>query len=93
MWRHDDFFRKPLSGGNPYGEEARQDLAEIASAAKEFPELSFLIAAPLMHGAALYSLFTFLTLGARVVLTTRIRCGEGRRSDREGFGTGDLDRR
>ena len=68
MWRHDDFFRKPLSGGNPYGEGARQDLAEIASAAKEFPELSFLIAAPLMHGAALYSLFTFLTLGARVVL-------------------------
>ncbi|QBJ95609.1 acyl-CoA synthetase [Rhodococcus sp. ABRD24] len=68
MWRHDDFFRKPLSGGNPYGEGARQDLAEIASAAKEFPELAFLIAAPLMHGAALYSLFTFFTLGARVVL-------------------------
>ncbi|MFE4502408.1 AMP-binding protein [Rhodococcus sp. NPDC056743] len=68
MWRHDDFFRKPLSGGNPYGEGTRQDLAEIASAAKEFPELSFLIAAPLMHGAALYSLFTFFTLGARVVL-------------------------
>ncbi|QKT12814.1 AMP-binding protein [Rhodococcus sp. W8901] len=68
MWRHDDFFRKPLSGGNPYGEENRKDLAEIASAAKEFPSLSYLIAAPLMHGAALYSLFTFLTLGARVVL-------------------------
>ncbi|MCZ4076426.1 AMP-binding protein [Rhodococcus sp. H36-A4] len=68
MWRQDDFFRKPLSGGNPYGEGARQDLAEIASAAREFPELSFLIAAPLMHGAALYSLFTFFTLGARVVL-------------------------
>ncbi|WP_027502060.1 AMP-binding protein [Rhodococcus sp. UNC363MFTsu5.1] len=68
MWRHDDFFRKPLSGGNPYGEETRRDLAEVAAAAKEFPELSFLIAAPLMHGAALYSLFTFFTLGARVVL-------------------------
>ncbi|MEE2033460.1 AMP-binding protein [Rhodococcus chondri] len=68
MWRHDDFFRKPLSGGNPYGDEPRRDLAEIASAAKEFPELAFLIAAPLMHGAALYSLFTFLILGARVVL-------------------------
>ncbi|MGW6376034.1 AMP-binding protein [Rhodococcus sp. NPDC055112] len=68
MWRHDDFFRKPLSGGNPYGEGTRQDLAEVAGAAKEFPELSFLIAAPLMHGAALYSLFTFFTLGARVVL-------------------------
>ncbi|MFF5035957.1 AMP-binding protein [Nocardia salmonicida] len=68
MWRHDDFFRKPLSGGNPYGTDPRADLAEIAAAAKEFPELSFLVAAPLMHGAALYSLFTFFTLGARVVL-------------------------
>ncbi|CAM2832008.1 AMP-binding protein [Prescottella defluvii] len=68
IWRHDDFFRKPLSGGNPYGEDARKDLAEVAAAAKEFPDLSFLIAAPLMHGAALYSLFTFFTLGARVVL-------------------------
>ncbi|WP_430335531.1 acyl-CoA synthetase [Rhodococcus sp. ACT016] len=68
MWRHDDFFRKPLSGGNPYGDDARQDLAEVAAAAKEFPDLAFLIAAPLMHGAALYSLFTFFTLGARVVL-------------------------
>ncbi|WP_345496574.1 AMP-binding protein [Nocardia callitridis] len=68
MWRHDDFFRKPLSGGNPYGGEGRENLGEVASAAKEFPELAFLIAAPLMHGAALYSLFTFFTLGARVVL-------------------------
>ncbi len=68
MWRHDDFFHKPLSGGNPYGEGNRKDLAEVAAAAKEFPPLSYLIAAPLMHGAALYSLFTFLMLGARVVL-------------------------
>lgn len=68
MWRHDDFFHKPLSGGNPYDENPRKDLAEVGAAAKEFPGLSFLIAAPLMHGAALYSLFTFLTLGARLVL-------------------------
>ncbi len=68
MWRQDDFFRKPLSGGNPYGDEPRQDLAEVAAAAKEFPDFAFLIAAPIMHGAALYSLFTFFTLGARVVL-------------------------
>ncbi|RDI17643.1 acyl-CoA synthetase (AMP-forming)/AMP-acid ligase II [Rhodococcus sp. AG1013] len=68
MWRHDDFFRKPLSGGNPYGEDTRQDLAEVAAAAKEFRDLAFLIAAPLMHGAGIYSLFTFFTLGARVVL-------------------------
>ncbi|NKR32717.1 AMP-binding protein [Rhodococcus hoagii] len=68
MWRHDDFFHKPLSGGNPYGAEARKDLAEIAAAAKEFPDMTFLIAAPLMHGAASYSLFTFFTLGARLVV-------------------------
>ncbi|AHH18666.1 putative fatty-acid--CoA ligase [Nocardia nova SH22a] len=68
MWRHDDFFRRPLSGGNPYGTEVRRNLGEVGSAAQEFPELSFLIAAPLMHGAALFSLFTFFTLGARVVL-------------------------
>jgi 3-oxocholest-4-en-26-oate---CoA ligase len=69
MWRHDDFFHKPLSGGNPYEDNnPRKNLGEVAAAAKEFPDLAFLIAAPLMHGAALYSLFTFLTLGARLVL-------------------------
>ncbi|RDI33927.1 acyl-CoA synthetase (AMP-forming)/AMP-acid ligase II [Rhodococcus sp. AG1013] len=68
MWRQDDFFRRPLSCGNPYGPEPRKDHAEIAAAAKEFPDRAYLIAAPLMHGAALNSLFTFFTLGARVVL-------------------------
>ncbi|AZG45994.1 acyl-CoA synthetase [Gordonia insulae] len=67
MWQHDDFFRKPLSGGNPYG-DARKDLAEIATAVKDFPSIAFLLAAPLMHGAASYSLFTFFTLGGRLVI-------------------------
>lgn len=67
IWQHDDFFRKPISGGNPYG-EARKDLAEIGSAVKDFPSIAFLLAAPLMHGAASYSLFTFLTLGGRLIL-------------------------
>ncbi|MGV9857881.1 AMP-binding protein [Gordonia sp. NPDC003425] len=67
IWRHDDFFRKPISGGNPYG-EARRDLAELGAAVKDFPSIAFNIAAPLMHGAASYSLFTFLTLGGRLVL-------------------------
>ena len=67
IWRHDDFFRKPISGGNPYG-EARKDLAEVGAAVKDFPSIAFNIAAPLMHGAASYSLFTFLTLGGRLVL-------------------------
>src|SRR5699024_9065502 len=34
VWRHDDFFHKPLSGGNPYGESKRQDLTEVAEAAE-----------------------------------------------------------
>ncbi|MBM7367920.1 AMP-binding protein [Gordonia hydrophobica] len=67
MWRHDDFFRKPISGGNPYG-PARADYAELAKEVQNFPSMSFLIAAPLMHGAASYSLFTFISLGSRLIL-------------------------
>ncbi|MDL9938053.1 AMP-binding protein [Gordonia sp. ABSL1-1] len=67
MWQHDDFFRKPLSGGNPYG-EPRKDLDEIATAVKDFPGLAFALTAPLMHGAASYSLFTFFNLGSRLVI-------------------------
>ncbi|GAC52731.1 acyl-CoA synthetase [Gordonia amicalis] len=67
MWQHDDFFRKPLSGGNPYG-DPRKDLEEIGTAIKDFPSIAFLLAAPLMHGAASYSLFTFFTLGGRLVI-------------------------
>lgn len=68
VWEHDDFFRKPLSGGVPYGGETRESLAEVGEGAKVFPSLAFLIAAPLMHGAASYSLFTFFVLGSRLVL-------------------------
>jgi len=67
MWRHDDFFRKPISGGNPYG-DPRKDYEEIAATVKDFPSIAFLLAAPLMHGAASYSLFTFLSLGGRLIL-------------------------
>ncbi|GAA3955723.1 AMP-binding protein [Gordonia caeni] len=67
MWQHDDFFRKPISGGNPYG-PPRESYEELAREVQNFPSLSFLIAAPLMHGAASYSLFTFLSLGGRLIL-------------------------
>ncbi|GAA2055201.1 AMP-binding protein [Williamsia deligens] len=68
MWRHDDFFHKPLSGGNPYGPESLTDLAAIAHNASTFAPLSFLLAAPLMHGAAIYSMFMFFINGGRLVL-------------------------
>ncbi|WP_132993026.1 AMP-binding protein [Gordonia zhaorongruii] len=67
MWQHDDFFRKPISGGNPYG-DPRESLEHLAAEVKNFPSLAFLIAAPLMHGAASYSLFTFLSLGGRLII-------------------------
>lgn len=67
VWHHDDFFRKPISGGNPYG-PARESYEELAREVQNFPSLAFLIAAPLMHGAASYSLFTFLSLGGRLIL-------------------------
>ena len=68
VWQHDDFFRKPLSAGVPYGGEPRQSLDEVGEGAKQFPPLAFLVAAPLMHGAAAYSLFTFFVLGSRIIL-------------------------
>jgi acyl-CoA synthetase (AMP-forming)/AMP-acid ligase II len=84
MWRQDDFFRKPLSGGNPYGDEPRQDLAEVAAAAKEFPDFAFLIAAPIMH-----------LLHARRAgrAAPGLQPGQGRRVDRAGPGAGDPHRR
>ncbi|KQS00998.1 acyl-CoA synthetase [Williamsia sp. Leaf354] len=68
MWRHDDFFHKPLSGGNPYGPVPLADLDAIAHNANTFAPLSFLLAAPLMHGAAIYSMFMFFINGGRLVL-------------------------
>ncbi|NMD54253.1 MULTISPECIES: AMP-binding protein [Tsukamurella] len=76
VWQHDDFFRKPLSAGVPYGGEPRQNLDEVGQGAKDFPPLAFLIAAPLMHGAAAYSLFTFFVLGSRVILERDFKAAE-----------------
>ncbi len=76
VWQHDDFFRKPLSAGVPYGGEPRASLEEVGEGAKQFPPLAFLIAAPLMHGAAAYSLFTFFVLGSRVILERDFKAAE-----------------
>lgn len=67
VWTHDDLFHKPLSGGNPYG-DAHPDLAAIATAAQAMPPISFLIAAPLMHGAASYAMFFYFIFGGRLVM-------------------------
>lgn len=68
VWRHEDFFMAALAGGNhagpPFGAAAA--VAE-AAAANEYP-MSFLLPAPLMHGAALYSLLSGFFGGAKQVL-------------------------
>jgi 3-oxocholest-4-en-26-oate---CoA ligase len=67
VWTHDDLFHKPLSGGNPYG-DAHPDLEAVAAAAQAMPPISFLIAAPLMHGAASYAMFFYFVFGGRLVM-------------------------
>ncbi|WP_121251756.1 AMP-binding protein [Nocardioides ferulae] len=67
VWTHDDLFHKPLSGGNPYG-DAHPDLESLAAAAQAMPPISFLIAAPLMHGAASYAMFFYFIFGGRLVM-------------------------
>ncbi len=67
VWTHDDLFHKPLSGGNPYG-DPHPDLDAIAKAAEAMPPISFLIAAPLMHGAASYAMFFYFIFGGRLVM-------------------------
>nr|MDQ2723773.1 AMP-binding protein [Actinomycetota bacterium] len=68
VWRHEDFFYAALAGGNPYGEPYSSGSAMgEAAAASEFT-MSFLLTAPLMHGAAVYALFTGFFMGAKQVL-------------------------
>jgi acyl-CoA synthetase (AMP-forming)/AMP-acid ligase II len=75
LWRHHDFFMKPLSGGNPYG-DARRNLEELAKGASDFPSMVMLNAAPLMHGAASFSLFTMFFLGATWIMTRQFDAEE-----------------
>lgn len=67
MWRHHDFFMKPLSGGNAYG-DARRNYEDVKSGAADFPEMINVNCAPLIHGAAMFSLFTFFGMGGSTIL-------------------------
>ena len=67
VWRQEDFFYAALSGGNQYG-EPRKSIKELTDAAVDFPALTLLVTAPLMHGAASYAMFSMFFMGARQVL-------------------------
>lgn len=68
VWRQEDFFMAALAGGNHDGPPFT-DSAELAAAAVANPHpMSTLLPAPLMHGAAVYSLFSGFFTGAKQVL-------------------------
>ena len=68
MWRHEDVFFAGLQGGNPGGApiERPEELAEIAK--QNSDPLTFLPAAPFIHGAAQWAAFIGLFGGGKVVL-------------------------
>lgn len=70
LWRHEDFFFSALNGGNHYG-PPRQSTGEVVAAAAGTPPGGYLIAAPLMHGAGTYTLFTAFLLGAKVIISPK----------------------
>jgi acyl-CoA synthetase (AMP-forming)/AMP-acid ligase II len=68
MWRHEDVFYAGLQGGRAGGEPIANP-EELAVVAKQSEEpLTFLPAAPLIHGAAQWSVFIGLFGGGKVVL-------------------------
>ncbi|SEM46220.1 acyl-CoA synthetase [Rhodococcus maanshanensis] len=68
MWRHEDFYFAALSGGNLMGAPFLSGAELAAAAAANADPLSYLLTAPLMHGAASYSLFTCMFMGSKHVL-------------------------
>ena len=68
IWRHEDVFFAGLQGGNPGGPpiERPEELAEIAR--QNTDPLTFLPAAPFIHGAAQWAALIGLFGGGKVVL-------------------------
>lgn len=67
VWRHEDFYYAALAGGNQYG-DPHETIEELTTAARDTPAMSLLVTAPLIHGAAVYALFSMFFMGAKQVL-------------------------
>ncbi|WP_127782332.1 acyl-CoA synthetase [Rhodococcus sp. X156] len=68
VWRHEDFFHAALGGGNHYGDSYTSAAEVAAAAAAAETPMTFLVTAPLMHGAAVYSLFSGFFMASKQVL-------------------------
>ncbi|MBB1024549.1 MULTISPECIES: AMP-binding protein [unclassified Dietzia] len=67
QWHMSDYFYACLSGGNPYGDK-RHSPAEVAENISPDGGLKVVISAPLMHGAGLFTLLTFVNLGGHLIM-------------------------
>lgn len=67
VWTHTDFYYAALAGGNQYG-DPHETIEDLCKAAKDTPAMSLLVTAPLIHGAAVYAMFSMFFMGAKQVL-------------------------
>lgn len=67
IWRHEDFYYAALAGGNQYG-DPHETVEALCDAAKNFPAMSLLVTAPMIHGAAIYAMFSMFFMGSKQVL-------------------------
>ncbi|GAA4260577.1 AMP-binding protein [Dietzia aurantiaca] len=67
QWNHSDYYYACLSGGNPYGDK-RHSPAEVAEHINPDGGFRVVISAPLMHGAGLFTLLTFVNLGGHLLM-------------------------
>lgn len=67
QWHMSDYYYACLSGGNPYGDK-RHSPQEVADNVSPEGGLKVVISAPLMHGAGLFTLLTFVNLGGHLIM-------------------------
>ncbi|NLT30725.1 MAG: acyl-CoA synthetase [Propionibacterium sp.] len=72
IWGHEAFYFAALTGANPYGDpylNAEELVAGVTS--PDAMQIMYSLTAPLMHGAALYALWTALLGGNTTVMMTK----------------------
>lgn len=67
QWTMSDYYYACLSGGNPYGDK-RHSPQEVADNVSPDGGFRVVISAPLMHGAGLFTLLTFVNMGGHLIL-------------------------
>ncbi len=67
QWEMTDYYYACLSGGNPYGDK-RHSPAEVAEHISPDGGFRVVCSAPLMHGAGLFTLLTFVNLGGHLIM-------------------------